>query len=250
MAARRGGQNGQRRSQRKQGSNRTAYHGEMPRLDETARLISEPCAGVSIDDTANPYYKWQRIAGTRISIESCRILAQACFASAQKPVGNAPRRSCRFELPGPVGSATPKPTGLLNGEGLLNRDSESFGARFRGPKPTLVVGSGPRSASLEAESAGAAGGSSQTLAAKGQKGETPGRRSLGVGRQLAGRSGFATGEIAPRIELETATKELTTVKDEAIAASPSGTQTSPQPLLGGGQPNLFYLVLKGLPVFF
>jgi hypothetical protein len=46
----------------------------------------------------------------------------------------------------------------------------------------LMVGSDPRSASLETESAGPAGGSSQTVAAQGEKRETPGGRSLGVGR--------------------------------------------------------------------
>ncbi len=81
-----------------------------------------------------------------------------------------------------VGSAPPKPTGLLNGEGLLSRDSESFGPKFRGPEPTIMVGFGPRSASLETESAGPAGGSTQTVAAKGQKREKPGRRSLDAGR--------------------------------------------------------------------
>jgi DNA repair protein SbcD/Mre11 len=82
----------------------------------------------------------------------------------------------------PVAFAPPKPTGLLNGEGLLSRDSESFGSKFRGAKPTLMVGSEPRSASLETESAGPACGSPQTLATKGQKRETPGGRSLGAGR--------------------------------------------------------------------
>jgi hypothetical protein len=53
-------------------------------------------------------------------------------------------RSFRGRRSTKVGSAPPKPTGLLNGEGLLNRDSESFGPKFRGPKPTLMVGSGPR----------------------------------------------------------------------------------------------------------
>ncbi len=57
-----------------------------------------------------------------------------------------------------------------------------FWTKFRRAKPTLMVASGPRSASLETESASATAGSSQTLAANGHKRETPGGRSLGVGR--------------------------------------------------------------------
>ena len=44
-----------------------------------------------------------------------------------------------------VGSAPPEPTGLLNGEGLLSRDSESFGPKFQGPEPTIKVGPDPGS---------------------------------------------------------------------------------------------------------
>jgi hypothetical protein len=45
-----------------------------------------------------------------------------------------------------------KPTALLTHDGLLIRDSESFGPRFRGARPTSMVGSVSRSASLETES--------------------------------------------------------------------------------------------------
>jgi hypothetical protein len=45
------------------------------------------------------------------------------------------------------------PTVLLTPDGLLIRDSESFGPRFRGSGPTSMVGSDPRSASLETERA-------------------------------------------------------------------------------------------------
>ncbi|MEX0678379.1 MAG: hypothetical protein WD063_14960, partial [Pirellulales bacterium] len=33
----------------------------------------------------------------------------------------------------------PNPTGLLTHDGLLNRELESFGFRFRGPKATFMV---------------------------------------------------------------------------------------------------------------
>ncbi len=42
---------------------------------------------------------------------------------------------------------------MLIPSGLLIRDSESFGPRFRGAEETLEVPFGPRSDSLETESA-------------------------------------------------------------------------------------------------
>lgn len=60
----------------------------------------------------------------------------------------------------------PKPTALLTHEGLLIRDSESFGPRFRGSRPTLMVAFGPRFTSLETESSPPADGSAETLAGK------------------------------------------------------------------------------------
>lgn len=44
--------------------------------------------------------------------------------------------------------ATPKPTGLVTHGGLLNKESESFGPRFRGPNPISIVRFGPRCESL------------------------------------------------------------------------------------------------------
>jgi hypothetical protein len=79
-------------------------------------------------------------------------------------------------------SRTPKPTAFLTHADLLNRDSESFGPRFRGAMPTFMVGSGPRFAPLETESAGLVAGSSKTPWPKGPKRQTPGCRSLGAGR--------------------------------------------------------------------
>jgi hypothetical protein len=75
-----------------------------------------------------------------------------------------------------------KGTALLTPKGLLIRDSESFGPRFRGAEGTLGVPIGPWSRSLEMESARELTGSSQLLAANGPKRQTPGGRSLGVGR--------------------------------------------------------------------
>ena len=62
----------------------------------------------------------------------------------------------------------PEGTGLLTFRGLLIRDSESLGARFRGAEGTLKVPFRPRKFSLETESASARHGSSQTLARTGQ----------------------------------------------------------------------------------
>ena len=54
----------------------------------------------------------------------------------------------------------PQGNGLLTSRGLLIRDSESFGARFRGAEGTLKVLFGPQKFSLETESATRVGESS------------------------------------------------------------------------------------------
>jgi hypothetical protein len=55
-------------------------------------------------------------------------------------------------------------TGLLTPRPLLTRDSESFGARFRGAEGTLRVPLGPRLVSLETESRGGRLDPTQSLA--------------------------------------------------------------------------------------
>lgn len=76
----------------------------------------------------------------------------------------------------------PKGTSLLTFGGLLIRDFESFGPRFRAAEGTLKVPFGPRWFSLETESAVQIARTSQTLAGTGRKRKTPGSRSLDAGR--------------------------------------------------------------------
>ena len=76
----------------------------------------------------------------------------------------------------------PKGNGLLTFGGLLIRESESFGERFRGAEGTLKVPFGPRKFSLETESGAWAAELSQTLTRTGQKRKTTGSRFLDAGR--------------------------------------------------------------------
>jgi hypothetical protein len=79
-------------------------------------------------------------------------------------------------------SRTPEGTALLTPGGLLIRDSESFGPRFRAAEGTLKVPFGPRRFSLETEIATRLSESSQTVAGTGDKRKAPGSRSLDAGR--------------------------------------------------------------------
>lgn len=97
-------------------------------------------------------------------------------ASRDASISRPTRREFEMTNQGAEGTA------LLTPRGLLIRDPESFAPRFRGAEGTLGVPFGPWLLSREMEIAGRFTGSSQTFATKGQKRETPGGQSLGVGR--------------------------------------------------------------------
>jgi autotransporter-associated beta strand protein len=141
-------------------------------LQGSSGLLKKLGAGtLTLSNTANSYAGGTFLDNGVLAVASDSVLGAASggvtFAGGtlEATASFTSARGMTFNGAGGAFSG-PRGTGPVTPRGVVTRDSESFGPRFRGARGTIKVPLGPQSLSVELESAALAAGSAQVRAGK------------------------------------------------------------------------------------